>query len=307
MAASDATLPAGSSARTLEFWIDTRGCCATTSVLSYGSSTNGFSVGVGGNTVTVAGDSGSSISIPTATNPEVGWNLVDVTYNGTTATAYVDGQNQGEGPVTANTAVPGNGLALAGGNWDFADVAVYPTALTAEQVADNYDAALAAQEPPPGGALTQADLNGGGSPSEVCVPCSLDNSSSPVTYSTGNFWHTIDDLSVPGRGVPLDFSQTYNSSAASTDGPLGFGWTDNYAMSLAFGGSGDITVNEEGGSAVTFDPSGAGFASAAPRIMATLVKNAGERIMGTNALVFGLGVIALGGVAYPLARRFGRT
>ena len=64
----------------------------------------------------------------------------------------------------------------------------------------------------------------------------------------GNFWHTIDDLSVPGRGVPLDFSQTYNSSAVSTDGPLGFGWTDNYAMSLSFGGSGDVTVNEEGGS-----------------------------------------------------------
>ena len=57
-----------------------------------------------------------------------------MTYNGTTATAYVDGQNQGEGPVTANTAVPGNGLALAGGNWDFADVAVYPTALTPAKI-----------------------------------------------------------------------------------------------------------------------------------------------------------------------------
>jgi amino acid transporter len=42
-------------------------------------------------------------------------------------------------------------------------------------------------------------------------------------------------------------------------------------------------------------------------LLVALVKNAGERIMGMNALVFGLGVIALGGVAYPLARRFGRT
>ena len=78
MSASDATLPAGHSARTLEFWIDTRGCCSAEQVLSYGSSTHGFSVGVGGNTVTVDGDSGSSITIPTATNPEGGWNLVDV-------------------------------------------------------------------------------------------------------------------------------------------------------------------------------------------------------------------------------------
>ena len=51
-------------------------------------------------------------------------------YNGTTATAYVDGQNQGEGPVTADTAVPGNGLELGVGDWGFADLAVYPTALT---------------------------------------------------------------------------------------------------------------------------------------------------------------------------------
>jgi amino acid transporter len=42
-------------------------------------------------------------------------------------------------------------------------------------------------------------------------------------------------------------------------------------------------------------------------LLVALVKNAGERIMGMNALVFGLGVIALGCVAYPLARRFGRT
>jgi amino acid transporter len=38
-----------------------------------------------------------------------------------------------------------------------------------------------------------------------------------------------------------------------------------------------------------------------------LVKNAGERVMGMNSVVFGLGVMALGCVAYAAARRFGRT
>jgi len=38
-----------------------------------------------------------------------------------------------------------------------------------------------------------------------------------------------------------------------------------------------------------------------------LVKNADEHVFGMNALVLGLGVMALGCVAYAAARRFGRT
>ena len=46
----------------------------------------------------------------------------------------------------------------------------------------------------------------------------------PVNCATGVFWHTFTDFSVPGRGVPLDLTRTYESSEAGTDGPFGYGW-----------------------------------------------------------------------------------
>ncbi|HEX6699542.1 MAG TPA: RHS repeat-associated core domain-containing protein [Gaiellaceae bacterium] len=96
----------------------------------------------------------------------------------------------------------------------------------------------------------------------------------PVNCATGAFWHQWDDLRVPGRGVPLDFQRTYNSATAGTDGPLGFGWTDSYKMSLAVDpSSGNVTVSQENGSTVTFNPNGSGGYVAAPRVLATLVKN----------------------------------
>jgi Domain of unknown function (DUF6531) len=69
----------------------------------------------------------------------------------------------------------------------------------------------------------------------------------PVNTATGNFSETYTDLAIPGRGVPLVFSRTYNSLAASTVGPLGFGWTFDYQMSLTFGYNSATVVQEKAG------------------------------------------------------------
>jgi RHS repeat-associated protein len=66
-------------------------------------------------------------------------------------------------------------------------------------------------------------------------------------------------------------SETYNSLAAPTNGPLGFGWTFSYGMSLSFG-TGFVTVNQENGAQVTFASSGSTYAAPA-RVQATLVHN----------------------------------
>jgi RHS repeat-associated protein len=96
----------------------------------------------------------------------------------------------------------------------------------------------------------------------------------PVNCATGVFSHEFTDASIPGRGVPLKFSRTCSSLNAETDGPLGFGWTDSYNMSLAFNGeTGAVTVHEEGGSTVSFFPNGSGGFTAPARVLATLVKN----------------------------------
>jgi RHS repeat-associated protein len=130
--------------------------------------------------------------------------------------------------------------------------------------------------------LTGATVyTGGPSASEQGGPSSNPSENStgascgkPVNCATGTFWHQWDDLRVPGRGVPLDFQRTYSSAAAATDGPLGFGWTDSYNMSLAVDqASGNVTISQENGSTVTFNPNGSGGYVAAPRVLAKLVKN----------------------------------
>lgn len=121
------------------------------------------------------------------------------------------------------------------------------------------------QYSPPAGPGT-AELLGGGSPSEHHCSC---NNADPISTAIGNFWHTFPDLAVPGRGLSLAFARTYNSLAASQDGPLGFGWTEPYSMFLTTDSSNAITVHEEGSSAVTFTPSGGAYQAPA-RVLATL-------------------------------------
>jgi RHS repeat-associated protein len=130
---------------------------------------------------------------------------------------------------------------------------------------------------PYGGALRLLELlSGGHNPSEFCVVCfmgKLISFFSPVDAPTGNFWHTFEDLSVPGRGMALHLTRTYNSSAAATDGPFGFGWSFPYDMSLSFPDATHVVVNQENGSQVTFTEQSGGVYTAPPRVTAALVHN----------------------------------
>ncbi len=115
-------------------------------------------------------------------------------------------------------------------------------------------------------------------PSEVRSPSepqqtACESGSYPVNCSTGEFWHTFADLSIPGRGVPLSLSRTYSSLHASSNGPMGYGWTDNYNMFLSFDGSGNATVHEENWAAVAFPSNGSGGYQPSSHVFATLVRN----------------------------------
>src|SRR5487761_273357 len=121
------------------------------------------------------------------------------------------------------------------------------------------------------GGPTPGEQGGPVNLSENPTTCSV---AKPVNCATGTFWHQFTDFAVPGRGVPLNFSRTYSSSQASVNGPLGYGWTDSYNMSLSTDASGDVTISQEDGSTVTFLPNGAGGFTAAPRVLATLTANA---------------------------------
>lgn len=120
------------------------------------------------------------------------------------------------------------------------------------------------------GGPTAGEQGGSSNLSENPTTCSR---AQPVNCATGVFWHQFTDLAIPGRGAALNFSRTYSSSQAATDGPLGFGWTDSYNMSLATDASGNAMISQENGSTVTFQPNGAGGFTGPPRVLATLTAN----------------------------------
>jgi len=134
---------------------------------------------------------------------------------------------------------------------------------------------------PIGGPLTSAELRGS---ANYCYKCWLNHYlhsqiADPVEAVTGNFTETVADLSIPGRGIPLAFTRTYNAQAAATNGPLGYGWTMDFGASLSQNGTtGQVTISQENGSQVVFAKVGttspATYAPVAPRTIATLVNNA---------------------------------
>jgi RHS repeat-associated protein len=125
--------------------------------------------------------------------------------------------------------------------------------------------------PPVGGNVTPTELYGGGDPSEPNCMCSQTNGGDPVNTLTGNYSTSFSDLSIPGRGLPLGLSRSYNSLAAGANGPFGYGWTFSYGMSLDASANA-ATVTQEDGSQVSFTLSN-GTYTAVPRVIASLVAN----------------------------------
>ncbi|MGH9003856.1 MAG: RHS repeat domain-containing protein, partial [Acidimicrobiia bacterium] len=68
----------------------------------------------------------------------------------------------------------------------------------------------------------------------------------PVSTSTGNLLYEAVDLAQPAKGISTVFARTYNSLRASTDGPLGFGWSHSLGVRLQVEGI-DVTVVRDDG------------------------------------------------------------
>ena len=132
------------------------------------------------------------------------------------------------------------------------------------------------QQPLTGGPVAPPELLGVTNCSCANADLGQSYAGEPVDTAYGNFTESYTDLSVPGRGIPLRFSKTYNSLADAANGPLGYGWTFNGLMSLSQpGGSGPVTIAQEGGAQVVFNQSGSTYTPAEPRVVATLSQTGG--------------------------------
>ncbi len=55
-----------------------------------------------------------------------------------------------------------------------------------------------------------------------------------VDLGTGQLGLTYTDVFIPGRGLSLEFTRSYNQGQANIFGPLGYGWRHNYQMLLLY-------------------------------------------------------------------------
>jgi RHS repeat-associated protein len=114
-----------------------------------------------------------------------------------------------------------------------------------------------------------------GSGNEAELPTHVTASS--VDTENGNLSKSYADFSMPGRGIPLSFTRTYNSLNATipgTDG-LGEGWTGTWSDSIAYAPGTDdgvINVTEANGSIVSFTDID-GVWTPPARVFATLSEN----------------------------------
>lgn len=78
--------------------------------------------------------------------------------------------------------------------------------------------------------------------------CTSTSAADPVDTMTGTFWESFTDLAVDSRGPGLSWGRHYATDRAATTGPLGNGWTHDWAWAA--------TVNVPAGTATVTDPRG---------------------------------------------------
>lgn len=118
------------------------------------------------------------------------------------------------------------------------------------------DAELSSSVSAPG--MTDPRENSGGENPSAEVPrC---NTGDPINCATGNFYEEFTDLRLPGRGVGVSVTRTYNAKAAVPDaagvapplGMFGRGWTSDFEARLIFSSPTTVVVQHGNGSTVPF-------------------------------------------------------
>jgi RHS repeat-associated protein len=95
----------------------------------------------------------------------------------------------------------------------------------------------------------------------------------PVNAATGNFAFEYTDLVMPGRGLSVAFSRSYNSLDGYR-GSLGLGWTHSYNVFATENADASVTVKHGDGHEDIYLPAGGGaYTPQVPGVYDTLVKN----------------------------------
>jgi YD repeat-containing protein len=109
------------------------------------------------------------------------------------------------------------------------------------------------------------------------------SSPDPVDTLAGAYTYSHTDLAIPGRGPSPAFVRSFNSNDTRV-GPLGPGWTHNYAahLSLSGDGAGTLILETAGGCSDTYTTSGGGVYTSPVAVYTTLVRNNDGSFTATN-------------------------
>ena len=132
-----------------------------------------------------------------------------------------------------------------------------------------------------GGPTAPGEMTGGSNPSDPDVTQPSNPAGDPAAHAsvndaTGELDVNVTDDHIPGNGLPLDLTRTYASGAATKLGAFGYGWADNYHMTVAPDptlGSNVMDVTQENGSVVQFGQTNSGTWTPPTRTNATLTQD----------------------------------
>jgi RHS repeat-associated protein len=176
--------------------------------------------------------------------------------------------------------------------------------------------ATQALAPSTGGEIPAGATAGGSNPAAPGVSAATTTTADPVNPENGDFTQSATDVSVPGFGPSLSFDRGYDAQVAQqqtiagTPGAMGYGWTENWASSLASGRPvpGDIytmdgtrAANGNGGppAQVPMDQPGIVYSFNGDTYIADTQENRVLEIPGTSKTQFGVTMTA--GNIYTLA------
>lgn len=223
MAVGGEGLPSGNQPRTLEIRTLVS-ASAPAPVLDV----DGVVVSEGGGEIVLDAGTGSTESWTVGALGDGSWHLLDLALDGTTATLYVDGASVGSKNVPAMATRTAGGILDVGGQpGSFQDVGVYPTALTAAQVASH---ALAGRL-----ASTHVIVSSSASPSavgqQVTFTATVAATESGSGTPSGSVTFAVDGATSP-VSVALSGGVATYSTSALTDGL--------HTLNVEYGGDGSF-------------------------------------------------------------------
>lgn len=119
----------------------------------------------------------------------------------------------------------------------------------------------------------------------------------PVHTATGNYYSAQTDLALRGRGLKFAFNRYYNS-LDSYNGPLGFGWSHTYNISLTVDPNTNVvTVKEATGGTLIFNRVATGYIPGTPGCFDSLLKKTDGSFLLTRKNQTKLAFSASGGLA----------